>query len=126
MDHSLAVAKRLWKLNETMSHAVQGHLGWTDYTESSHKTLFTGGETGKPLQIPCYKNPMNSLKRKNDMIFWGVTKMTLSPSSEGVQYATGEEWRAITNSSRKNEEAGSNRNDTQLWMYPASGGESKV
>ena len=25
------------------------------------------------------------------------------PSSEGVQYATGEEWRAIPNSSRKNE-----------------------
>ena len=26
------------------------------------------------------------------------------PRSEGVQYATGEEWRAITNSFRKNEE----------------------
>ena len=28
------------------------------------------------------------------------------PRLEGVQYATGEEWRAITNSSRKNEVAG--------------------
>ena len=28
------------------------------------------------------------------------------PRWEGVQYATGEEWRAVTNSSRKNEEAG--------------------
>ena len=46
------------------------------------------------------------MKRKNDVIFWGLTKMTLPPSSEGVQYATGEEWRAITNVSRKNEEAG--------------------
>ena len=35
---------------------------------------------------------------------------------EGVQYATGEEWRAITNSSRKNVAAGQNRNDTLLWM----------
>ena len=36
---------------------------------------------------------------------------------EGVHYATGEEWRAITNSSRKNVAAGQNRNDTWLWMY---------
>ena len=28
------------------------------------------------------------------------------PKLEGVQYATGEEWRAIINSSRKNEVAG--------------------
>ena len=74
--------------------------------ESPHKTWFTGGATGKPLQISCYKNPMNTMKRKNDMIFFGVTKMTPPPSSEAVQYATGEEWRTITNSSRKNEEAG--------------------
>ena len=31
------------------------------------------------------------------------------PRLEGVQYATGEEWRAITNSSRKNEGAGPKR-----------------
>ena len=35
---------------------------------------------------------------------------------EGVQYATGEEQRAITNSSRKNEAVGPSRNDAQLWM----------
>ena len=44
--------------------------------------------------------------------------------SEGAQYATGEEWRAITNSSRKNEAAG------PKWKQPlvvdVSGGESKV
>ena len=33
--------------------------------------------------------------------------------SEGVQYATGEEWRAITNSSSKNEVTGPKREDTQ-------------
>jgi len=32
--------------------------------------------------------------------------MSAPPRSEGVQYATGEEWRAITNNSRKNEVAG--------------------
>ena len=35
---------------------------------------------------------------------------------EGVQYATGEEQRTITNSSRKNEAAGPKRRDAYLWM----------
>ena len=35
---------------------------------------------------------------------------------EGAQYPTGEEHRAITNSSRKNEVAGQSRNDVQLQM----------
>ena len=46
------------------------------------------------------------------------------PRSEGVQYPTGEEQRAITNSSRKNEAAG------PKWerhsVVDVSGGESKV
>ena len=29
-----------------------------------------------------------------------------SPRSVGIQYATGEEWRAVTNSSKKNEVTG--------------------
>ena len=46
------------------------------------------------------------------------------PRSEGIQYATGEEQRAITNSSRKNEEA-----EPKWTRRPAvevSRGESKV
>ena len=39
-----------------------------------------------------------------------------APRSEGLQYATGEEPRAITNNSRKNEAASPKGNDTQLWM----------
>ena len=35
---------------------------------------------------------------------------------EGVHYATGEEWRAITNSSRKNEAARPSGNNSQLWI----------
>ena len=38
------------------------------------------------------------------------------PRSEGVQYAPGEEKRAVTNSSRKNELAGPKRK-WQMWMY---------
>ena len=38
------------------------------------------------------------------------------PRSEDVHYAMGEKWRAITNSSRKNEVAGQRGNDARLWM----------
>ena len=43
---------------------------------------------------------MNSMKRQKDMTPDEPTRLG------GVQYATGEEQRAITNSSRKNEVAG--------------------
>ena len=46
---------------------------------------------------------MSSMRRQEDM-----TLEDKSLSLEGVQYATGEEQKAITNSSRKNEEAGPN------------------
>ena len=58
----------------------------------------TGEGNGKPLQYSCLKNPMNSMERQKDK-----TLEDEPPSSEGIQYATEEEWR---NSSRKNEEAG--------------------
>ena len=38
------------------------------------------------------------------------------PRSEGIQYATGEEQKAIKNSSSKNEAAGPNSNNIQVWM----------
>ena len=44
--------------------------------------------------------------------------------SEGIQHAPGEKQRAITNSSRKNEEAGSKRK--WRWVADVSGGESQV
>ena len=44
--------------------------------------------------------------------------------SEGVWYATGEEWRAVTSSFRKNEMIGPKRQQSSV-VY-VSGGESKV
>ena len=44
--------------------------------------------------------------------------------SEDVQYATGEDQRAITNSSRKNEEPGTKRKCSSV--VDVSGGESNV
>ena len=73
--------------------------------ESSNST---GERNGKPLQYSCLGNPMNSMKRQKDR----TLKDELS-RSVGAQYATGEEWR---NNSRKNEEAESKQNSTQLWM----------
>ena len=73
----------------------------------------------KPLQYSCDENPMISMKRQKDMI------PEDEPSRlEGVQYATGEEWRTITNSSRNNEADGPKQK--QCSFVDVSGGESKV
>ena len=63
---------------------------------------------------------MSSIKRQKDM----RPENEHSPRSEGVQYATGEEQRAITNSSRKSEEAKSKQK--QHTVVDVSGGKSKV
>ena len=79
----------------------------------------TGGGNGKPLQYSRRENPMNSLKRQKDR-----TLEDEPPRSEGIQYVTGEEQRAITNSSRKNEVAGPKQKKCSV--VDVSGGESKV
>ena len=72
--------------------------------ENSDKMWSTGGGHGKPLQYSCLKNSTDNMIRHKDM-----TLKDEPPRSGAVQQATGEEWRAITNSSRKNEEAGLNQ-----------------
>ena len=52
-------------------------------------------------QDTCRDNLMNSINGQIDM-----TPKDESPRSEGIQYATGEEWRRIINSPRMNEVAG--------------------
>ena len=69
--------------------------------ESSDKTWSTGEGNDQPFQYSCLENPMNSMKRQKDR-----TLKDELPSSIGVQYATGEEWR---DNSRKNEEMESKR-----------------
>ena len=56
----------------------------------------TGEGNGKPLQYSCLENPMNSMKRQNDMILKDEM-----PRLVGAQYAIGDQWRNIF---RKNEE----------------------
>ena len=62
---------------------------------------------------------MNSMKRQKD-----ITLEVESPRSEGVQYTTGEEWRAVINSSRKKEVAGPKQK--RCPVVDVSGGENKV
>ena len=83
--------------------------------------MSTGGGNGKSLQYSCCKNPMSNMKRQK--IWHQKMSTTPVPRSEGVQYAIGEEQRAITNSSRKNEAA------VLMWKWcsavDVSGGESE-
>ena len=79
----------------------------------------TGGGKGKPLPYCCLKNPMNSMKRQKDTTLEGGP-----PGLEGVQYATGEERRAVVNSSSKNKMAGPKLN--RCSVVDVSGGESEV
>ena len=61
----------------------------------------SGGRNAKSLQYTSCENPMNYIKRQKDM-----TLKEEPPRSEGVQYATGEEWRTTTTITKKNEVAG--------------------
>ena len=63
--------------------------------ESSDKMWSSGEGNGKKLQYSCLENPMNSMKRKQDM-----TLKDEPSRSVGIQHSTGEEQR---NSSRRNE-----------------------
>ena len=69
--------------------------------KNSDETWPTGGGNGNPLQYSCLENPMNSMKRQNDMTLEDQVHRW-----KCVQYATEEDQRTITNSSRKSEVAG--------------------
>ena len=71
---------------------------------SRDKTWSMGKGNGKPLQYSCLENPRSRMKRQKDM-----TPEDELLRLEGVRCTTGEEWKAITNSARKNEVAGSKR-----------------
>ena len=76
--------------------------------ERSDRMWSTGEGNGKPLKYSCLENPMNSMKRQNDM-----TLEDELPRSVGAQYAmeiSGE----ITPERMKRRSQ--SKNNTQLWM----------
>ena len=79
----------------------------------------TRGGNGNPLQYSFLEKPMDSMKRQKD-----ITLKDEPLRSVGVQYATGEEPRAVTNSSRKNEAAGPEQKRHSV--VDVSSGETKV
>lgn len=79
--------------------------------ENSDKTWSTGGGNSKPLQYTYCETLMNCIKGQKDM-----TLKDESPRSDGVQYATGEEQRRTSNSSRKNEAARPKWKQCSVWM----------
>ena len=68
--------------------------------ESSDKMWPTGEGNVKPLQYSYCENSINSMKKQKYM----TSEDEPHPRSVGIQYATGEEQTAITNSSRKNDQ----------------------
>ena len=84
--------------------------------ERSDRMWSTGEGNGKPLQYSCLENPMNSMKRQNDM-----TLKEELPRSVGAQYATGDQQR---NNSRKNE--GMDPKQKQYPVLDDTGDGSKV
>ena len=79
---------------------MQGHPRRLDHSGEFCQNMPTGRGNGKQLQYSCHENSMSSMRVEKDR--------TLKDESfrlEGVQHATGEEQRTITNSSRKKEVA---------------------
>ena len=88
-------------LCNSVSHTMQGHPGPTGHSEVMTKR--------GPLEEEMV-NHSSILSMRTLWTVWKDKKIwhqeMSPPKLEGVQYATGEEQRAITNSSRKNEAAG--------------------
>ena len=82
----------------------------------SDRIWSTGEGNVKPLQYSFLENPMNSMKKENDIIL----KEEL-PGLVGARYATGDRWR---NNSRKNE--GMEPKQKQYPVVDVTGDRSKV
>ena len=84
--------------------------------ERSDRIWSTRGGNCKPLQYSYLENPMNCMKRQNDMLLKGEL-----PGSIVAQYATGNQWR---NNSRKNE--GMEPNQKQYPVVDVMGDRNKA
>ena len=78
---------------------MQGHQGCTGHGNEFLKNTDHWKRKWQPTPgcYSCLESTMDSIKRQKDM----TPEDEPHPRSEGVHYATGEEWRAITNSSQK-------------------------
>ena len=84
--------------------------------ERSDRMWSTGEGNGKPLQYSCLENPMNSMKRQNEMTLKDEHSRPVD-----AQYATGDKWR---NNSKKNE--GMEPKQKQYPVVDVTGDRTKV
>ena len=103
-----------------MNHAIQGHARWTCHSEEFWQNAVHWRKEWQTTPELLQWEPHEQYEKANRF----NTGRSALHRSEGVQYVTGEEQRAITNSYRKNEEV----RPKQKWHSVAniSGGESKV
>ena len=93
------MAKRLTKLSEAMTLSCRA----SQNMKSSDKTWSTGEGNGNPLQYSYLEISMDGMKKKQK----DMTSEDELSRLEDIQYVTGKEQRAITNSSSKNDKTGS-------------------
>ena len=87
--------------------------------KSSDKTSSAGGRNGSSVQDSCLENSVHNMKRPRGLTLEDAPP----PGLERVQYASGEERRALINSSRKNTVAGPKRKE--CLVVDVTGGERK-
>ena len=97
-----------------LSHARGATKDGRVMVKRSDRMWSTGEGNGKTLHYSFLENPMNSMKRQNDMIL----KEEL-PRSVGTQYATGDKWR---NNSKKIEVMKPKKNQHPVVDVSGNGG----
>ena len=91
MDHSFVTAKGFHKSRPLPCRATQDRQV---IVKSSDNIWSNEGGNGKPLQHSYSENTINHMKMQKYL-----TPEDEGPKSEGIQYTTREEQRAVTNSS---------------------------
>ena len=101
MDHCCVVAKGLVQLSEIMSHATQGHPRRTGHSGEFLKNMVRWSREWQTIPVYLLREPheLYTKVKRYDTERWALSQV------RRYHYATGAEWRAITNSSRKKEAA---------------------
>ena len=111
--------KGTWVTQWSLNHALQGQLGWTDHSEKLWQNMFRWRTKWQPTLVSLSRELHGNYEKAKDMMWKGKF-----PRLESVQCTTGEERRAIINSSSKNEAAGLKQKQSSA--MDVSGVESKV
>ena len=94
-----------------LSHAIWGHPTWMGHSEEFWQNVAYWRRKWQPTPVffPWEPHEQYEKEKIDDTGRW-------VPRPEGIQYATGEEWRAIMNSSKKNEVAGAKHKWCSVWV----------